>query len=257
MTEKDQKPEPEKRPQQPRGKPRLVFDKEAWKPKTFLGKQVKSGEIKDINEILDRGKKILEPEIVDALIQNLEYDLVEIGQSKGKFGGGKRSIWKQTQKKTREGNKPKFSTMVILGNKNGYVGIGRGKSKETMPAREKAIHQAKLNIIKIKRGCGSWECGCSEPHTIPFKVSGKVGSSQITLMPAPKGTGLIIEEQCKKLLQFAGFKDVYSRTKGNTKTKVNLIAACFKALKQLSKTRIPEEYKKIAGIEEGAIKKNG
>lgn len=258
MTEKNQKPEQRKSSQEPRGKPKFVFDKEAWKPKTSLGKQVKSGEIKNIDEIIDKGKKILEPGIVDALIQDLDYDLVEMGQSKGKFGGGKRSIWKQTQKKTREGNKPKFSTMVILGNKNGYVGIGRGKSKETMPAREKAIHQAKLNVIKIKRGCGSWECGCAEPHTIPFKVLGKVGSSEITLMPAPKGTGLIIEEQCKKLLQFAGFKDVYSRTRGNTKTKVNLVPACFKALKQLSKTRITEEYKKIAGIKEGIIKqKNG
>lgn len=257
MTEKDKKPEPEKRSREPRARSKIEFDKESWKPHTTLGKQVKLGEIKTIDEILDKGVRILEPGIVDVLIPDLEYDLIEIGQSKGKFGGGKRSIWKQTQKKTSEGNKPKFSTMVILGNKNGYVGIGRGKSKETMPAREKAIHQAKLNLIRIKRGCGSWECGCSEPHTIPFKVTGKIGSSEIKLMPAPKGTGLCIEEQCKKLLQFAGIKDVYSKTRGQTKTKINLIKACFEALKQLSSIKVPENYKKIAGIEQGAVKENG
>ena len=200
--------------------------------------------------------KILEPEIIDVLIPNLEYDLIEIGQSKGKFGGGKRSIWRQTQKKTREGNKPKFSTMVILGNKNGYVGYGRGKSKETMPAREKAIRQAKLNIIKIMRGCGSWQCGCSEPHSIPFKVIGRSSSSELKLMPAPKGTGLCLEEQCRKLLSFAGIKDVYSKSRGQTRTKINLINACFEALKQLSKTKIQEEYKKVVGLKEGAIKEN-
>lgn len=258
MTQKDLKPEFEKKVEEPKRtlKPKLIFNKEAWKPKTILGKKVKAGEIKDIDEILDNGLKILEPEIVDSLIQNLEYDLIEIGQSKGKFGGGKRSIWRQTQKKTREGNKPKFSTMVILGNKNGYIGFGRGKSKETMPAREKAIRQAKLNIIKIRRGCGSWECGCAEPHTIPFKVAGKSGSSKIILMPAPKGTGLCIEEQCRKLLQFAGIKDIYSKTRGQTRTKINLINACFAALKQLSQIKIQEEFKKIVGLKEGSIKEN-
>ena len=237
-------------------KPRFAFDKESWKPKTILGKKVKAGEITNIDEILDNGMKILEPEIIDALIPNLEYDLIEIGQSKGKFGGGKRSIWRQTQKKTREGNKPKFSTMVILGNKNGYVGYGRGKSKETMPAREKAIRQAKLNIIKIMRGCGSWQCGCSEPHSIPFKIMGKSSSSEIKLMPAPKGTGLCIEEQCRKLLSFAGIKDVYSKSRGQTRTKINFINACFAALKQLSKTKLQDDYKKILGLKEGAIKEN-
>jgi len=110
-----------------------------WIPKTEFGRKVKSGEIKDIDEILDKGGKILEAEIVDALLPDLEYELITIGQSKGKFGGGKRSIWKQTQKKTKEGNKPKFATVAVVGNRKGYVGIGYGKAKETVPAREKAI----------------------------------------------------------------------------------------------------------------------
>lgn len=210
------------------------FEKESWKPKTELGRKVKKGEIKDIDEILDRGFKILEPEIIEILLPNLETELMEIGQSKGKFGGGKKSIWKQTQKKTKEGNKPKFSTYAVVGNRNGYVGIGKGKAKETVPAREKAIRQAKLNIIKVKRGCGSWECGCGEEHSIPLKIEGKCGSTEMELIPAPKGSGLIIEKECAKILRLAGIKNIFSKTEGKTNTKINLIKACFDALKKLS-----------------------
>ncbi len=163
---------------------------ESWKPKTTLGGKVKAGEIKNIDEILDNGEKILEPEIVAVLLPELESELLLIGQSKGKFGGGQRRVFKQTQKKTREGNRPKFATIVVVGNKNGYVGISYGKSRETVPAREKAIRKAKLNVIKIKRGCGSWQCSCGEPHTIPFAVEGKCGSVRVRLIPAPRGTGL-------------------------------------------------------------------
>ena len=229
------------------------FDKEGWHPKTALAKKVKSGEITDIDEILSKGLKILEPEIVDCLLPNLETDLIEIGQSKGKFGGGKRNIWRQTQKKTKEGNKPKFSTLVVIGNKDGYIGLGYGKAKETMPAREKATRQAKLNIIKIRRGCGSWECGCATPHSIPFKVLGRWGSVRMSILSAPKGTGLCIQKECKKLLTLAGIKDVYSKTFGQTTTRLNLIYACFTALKQLSKKRGKEDYLKKGGVIEGTI----
>ncbi len=212
----------------------LVSD---WIPKTEYGKKIKSGEIKNIDEILEKGGKILESEIVDALLPDLEYDLITIGQSKGKFGGGKRSIWKQTQKKTKEGNKPKFATIAVVGNKKGYVGIGYGKAKETVPAREKAIRQAKLNIMKVKFGCGSWDCACGETHSIPFKVSGKCSSVIVELIPAPKGSGLVIHKELRKILTFAGIQDVYSKTFGKTNTQLNLVKACMLALKQLSKMK--------------------
>ncbi len=230
------------------------FNKESWKPRTELGKKIKAGEIKDIDDILDKGQNILEEEIVDALLPELQLEMLEVGQSKGKFGGGKRSIWRQTQKKTKEGNKPKFSTMIIAGNRNGYIGVGRGKAKETMPAREKATRQAKLNIQKIVRGCGSWECGCGEPHTIPYKVNGKCGSSEMILMPAPKGVGLCVEEQCRRMLELAGIKDIYSKTFGQSRSKINLVIACFNALKKLSRVRVPANYIKIGGVQEGKVK---
>ncbi len=231
------------------------FDMDSWKPKTSLGKQVKAKKITNIDEILNQGSRILESEIVDVLLPGLESDLINIGQSKGKFGGGKRSIWKQTQKKTKEGNKPSFGAAAVVGNKDGYIGIGNSKARETVPAREKATRKAKLNIIKIKRGCGSWACNCAEPHTIPFEVSGRCSSVRITLIPAPKGIGLCVEKECRKILEMAGIKDVYSKTKGQTKNKLNLIKACFEALQKLNTIKVTEDFKKKAGIQEGSIKK--
>jgi small subunit ribosomal protein S5 len=228
-----------------------ILDK--WVPKTELGKKVKSGEIKDIDQVLSSGKRILEAEIIDTLLPTLEYDLITIGQSKGKFGGGKRSIWKQTQKKTKEGNKPKFATVAVIGNKDGYVGIGYGKAKETVPAREKAVRNAKLNIIKVRRGCGSWACGCAEPHSIPIKVSGKCSSVQVSLIPAPKGTHLTVQKELRKILNLAGFKDIYSKTKGQTGTQLNLVKACIEALNKLNSMKVQKDFIKKSGLKEGKL----
>jgi len=202
---------------------------ENWKPKTELGKLVKEKKITKIEEILNH--KILEPEIADTLL-NLNSELLNIGQSKGKFGGGKRRAWRQTQRKTAEGNVPTFSCMCVVGNNEGIVGIGYGKSKETLPARSKALRKAKLDIIKIKRGCGSFDCTCGEPHSVPFIVEGKCGSCRIKLIPAPQGTGLVIGDECKKILKLAGIKDVYSVSFGKIRTTINLAKACLYALKK-------------------------
>ncbi|MAH03464.1 30S ribosomal protein S5 [Candidatus Pacearchaeota archaeon] len=203
----------------------------AWSPKTKLGKEVKDGKIKEIEEVLENNRKILETEIVDSLI-NVQSDLLAIGQSKGKFGGGKRRAWRQTQRKTREGNVPTFSTLAVIGDHNGHIGVGSGKSKETLPARDKAIKKAKLNIFKIKRTCAGFDCACSELHTVPFKVTGKSGSVKVTLIPASQGTGLVVANELKKILKLAGIKDVYSRTQGRKRTTFNLIKACIDALEK-------------------------
>ena len=200
-----------------------------WEPKTKLGKEVRDNKIKSIDEIIDSKKKILEEQIVDKLL-NLKTDLISIGQAKGKFGGGKRRAWRQTQKKTQEGNVATFSTMAVVGDENGHVGIGSGEAKETLPARDKAVRKAKLNIIKIVRGCASFDCACNEQHSVPFKVTGKSGSVVVTLIPAPQGTGLVVAGELKKILKLAGVKDVYSKTSGRARTSFNLVKACFEAL---------------------------
>lgn len=202
-----------------------------WEPKTKLGKDVKDGRIKNIDDILNKNKKILEPEIVEALI-DIQSELISVGQSKGKFGGGKRRAWRQTQKKTKEGNVPTFSTMAVIGDGDGHVGIGVGKATETLPARDKAIRKAKLNIIKIIRACASFDCACSEKHTVPFEVEGKSGSVRVVLIPAPQGTGLVVGNELKKVLKLAGIEDVYSKTFGKKRTSFNLVKACIKALEK-------------------------
>jgi small subunit ribosomal protein S5 len=225
-----------------------------WKPVTELGKKVNSTEITDIEEVFNKGYNVLEPEIVNKLVPNLEEELLLIGQAKGKFGGGQRRIFRQTQKKTREGNKIQFMTTALVGNKNGYVGVASGKSKETVPARDKSKRKARLKLMRIRRGCGSWECNCREPHSIPFAVEGGTGSSRIIIMPAPKGKGLCIEKECAKILEMAGIKDIWSKTKGQTKTKLNLVSALLDALQKLNHIKVkPEDIARL-GIIEGKLK---
>lgn len=204
---------------------------ESWEPKTELGREVKDGKIKNIDQILDANKKIMEPEIVDSLI-SLKTELISIGQSKGKFGGGKRRAWKQTQKKVEEGSILKFSAMAVVGDEQGHIGLGEGSATETLPARDKAIRKAKLNLFKVKRGCAAFDCDCPEDHTVPFEVSGKFGSVSIGLMPAPQGTRLTIADELKKIVGLAGISDIYSRTFGKTETTINLAKACVDALKK-------------------------
>jgi small subunit ribosomal protein S5 len=211
---------------------------DAWIPKTVLGKAVKAGQEKDFDKILASGRKILEPEIVETLLR-LESDLLLVGQAKGKFGGGKRRAWRQTQKKTMEGNVVTFSAMAVVGDKKGHVGIGYGKSKETLPARAKAARRAKLNIIKIEVGYESPEekkFG-AEPHTVPFIIRGKCGSVRIKLIPAPRGTGLVVGNEIKKILRLAGIKDIYGVSSGQTRTTFNVAKACIDALRKIKEMK--------------------
>ncbi len=216
----------------------LSNNSDNWVPKTSIGKAVKNGEIKDIFELINKGIKIKEEEIIDTLIPDLETDLILIGSGKGKFGRGQPRAFRQTQKKTKDGNTMTFKSMGVIGNKDGLIGIGEGSSGETVPAREKAFRNAKKNLMIIKRGCGSWECGCGGNHSIPFEVSGKCGSVRIKLIPAPKGVGLCIHDECAKILRLAGIKDIWSWTTGSTGTKINLIRALIDALKKLSVVKV-------------------
>ncbi|MEM4181685.1 MAG: 30S ribosomal protein S5 [Candidatus Pacearchaeota archaeon] len=204
-----------------------------WAPKTNLGKDVMAGKYKNIDEIFEKGLKIMEPEIID-YFGGFQSEILNIGQAKGKFGGGKRRAWRQTQKKTEEGNKLTFSVMVAVGDEKGHVGIGLGRASETLPAREKALRKAKVSLIKVKRGCASFDCGCAEKHSIPSKVQGKCGSYKIVLMPAPRGTGLVAGDEVKKILRLAGIKDVYTRSFGKSRTTINVAFAVIDALEKLN-----------------------
>ena len=112
--------------------------------------------------------------------------------------------------------------------------LEKGYKVDGIDISKEQIKRAKLNIIKIKLGCGSWEGDPTGTNSIPFAVEGKCGSIRMKLMPAPKGASLVVEKECAKMLGLAGIQDLYSKTKGHTATKINLLKACFDALKKLS-----------------------
>lgn len=138
---------------------------------------------------------------------------------------------------TDSGRKGSFVVAAVVGNGDGSIGVGMGKAVNTRPAIQRAIRDAKLNMANIIRGCGSWECGCGTPHSVPFKVTGKSRSVRVTLIPAPRGTGLVCGETAKIVLKLAGVKDVWSRTSGKPQTTFNFAKATFDALKQTHKIR--------------------
>ncbi len=193
---------------------------EEWVPKTRLGWMVKEGRIASIKEIFDSNMIIKEPEIVDYLLPDLKHEVVDVNI---------------VQKQTDAGRLTRFRVMVVVGNFDGYVGIGLGKAKQLRRAIDKAIREAKLNIVPVRRGCGSWECSCHEPHSVPFTVTGKAGSVRIRLIPAPKGTGLVAGDAAKVVLRYAGVQDVWTWTKGETRTTINFVAATYDALRNTYK----------------------
>ncbi|MDI6807156.1 MAG: 30S ribosomal protein S5 [Candidatus Aenigmarchaeota archaeon] len=206
---------------------------EEWAPKTSLGIQVMEGKITDIEQIFSQGLKISEPQIVDRLLPNLKSEIIFIGGRTGKGGGIQRIPIKITAKVTKSGRRFSMGAFVVVGNEDGIVGVGGGKAPDARSAILKATQKAKLNLIKVKRGCGSWECSCGKEHSIPFKVEGKSGSVKTLLLPAPKGVGLVADDTLKKILRLAGIKDLWVKTFGNTRMRRNLIVAAYNALKNL------------------------
>lgn len=200
----------------------MNFNMEEWEPKTNLGRIVKEGNISNIDEIFEKGLPIMELEIIDALLPDLEEEVMDVNL---------------VQRMHKSGRKVNFRVIVAVGNKDGYVGLGQGKAREVGPAIRKAVDDAKFNIIKIRRGCGDWGCVCGRQHTVPFKVSGKSGSVRVTLIPAPGGVGLAVGDVGKTILKLAGIDDVWSQTMGQTQTTINFANAVFDALKQLSRVK--------------------
>ena len=187
-----------------------------WVPKTLAGKLVKEGKVTSIDQLFQMNLPIREVEIVDALLPGLKHEIVSINL---------------VQRQTDAGEVSQFQATVAVGNEDGYVGLGMGKSRQVRLAIEKAIVRAKLNIVPVRRGCGSWYCLCGEVHSVPFKVRAKSGSVEVVLLPAPKGVGLVASESAKIILRLAGVHDVWTRSKGETRTVHNMAKAVYEALK--------------------------
>ena len=201
------------------------IDKEAWEPVTDLGSKVKSGEITSFEQIIDGGKPILESEIIDVLIPDLEVATLEI---------------RTTQRVTDSGKRTKFRAVVVIGDRKGHVGIGVGKSEELKPALDYAVKNSKKNVIAVSMGCGSWECKCGDPHSIPTLAIGKEGSTIIRLKSAPKGRGLAANRVVKRVLVMAGVKDIWSQALGGSNI-YNMALATVKALDAPNTLKPPKE----------------
>ena len=235
--EVDEMPDPRRRR---RNQDDPIANLRKWEPRTRLGAAVMAGKIITYEAALASGLPIREVEIVDALIPDLEDEVIDVNM---------------VQRMTDSGRRVRFNVMACVGNRDGYVGLGMAKAKEVATAIRKAITAAKLNLISVQRGNGSWESSPGPGSTVPFKVNGRAASTRVTLMPAAKGKGLVIGQTGKSVLQLAGIEDVLSRTKGQTRTTINYAAATFNALKNINTTRVTNAQRENLYIHTG--RRNG
>ncbi len=198
-----------------------------WKPRTQLGRLVVEGKINSLEESFAEGMKIREPQIVDMLLPNIEEEVINVGL---------------VQKQSDAGEKSRFKAIVVVGNRDGYLGLGAGKATQVRNAIEKASVDARLNITIVRRGCGSWECECGLPHSLPFETVGKRGSVRVRIIPGPRGLGLVASEGAKSILKLAGVRDCWTKSYGSTRTVPSFAYAVFDALKKTFEMITPKDW---------------
>ena len=128
---------------------------------------------------------------------------------------------------TEGGKQLSFRICVILGDRKGRVGYGVAKGSDVQIAVEKAVHQAKKNIIKIPL----------VHETIPHRVVKKFKSASVMLKPAPKGSGIIAGGAVRVVLDMAGVPNVSCKNLGKTKNKIMTVKATFEALRSFKGAR--------------------
>jgi len=185
-----------------------------WMPCTKLGRLVKDGKIKSIEQIYLFSLPIKEYQIVDFFMKDkLKDEVMQIAS---------------VQKQTSAGQRTRFVCYVAVGDYDGHVGLGVKAAKEVPLAILGGIHAAKCSLVPIRRGYWGGKIGL--PHTVPIKMTGQCGSVRIRLVPAARGTGIVASPTSKKILQMAGIQDCYTASQGHTKTKGNFAKAAFDAL---------------------------
>jgi len=205
----------------------MLAAEEGWVPRTKLGRMVLEGKIISMDEIFSQGLRIQEAEIVDKLLPNIRHEVLSMDI---------------VQKQTDAGERSRFKVIVAVGNDEGYVGIGEGKARQIRNAIEKGTMYAKINITPVRRGCGSWECACNKPHSLPFRTAGKCGSVRVELVPGPRGLGVVASETSAVILKIAGIKDCWSRSFGSTKTVSSLAYAVYDALRNTYRMVTPQDW---------------
>ena len=202
----------EQRSRPPRREPEQV-----WTPRTKLGALVATDKITSMKEIYENGYRIQEAGIIKKLLPGIKTEVIDVGI---------------VQKQTTNGEYTRFKALVAAGDENGWLGIGQGKSKQMRIAIEKATNQAYLNVSPVKLGCGSWECRCEQPHSVPFKIRGRGGSVTVEVIPGPRGLGLVAGGNIRNLLKLAGLKDAWKKSTGSTNTMTSTSRAVLDCLRQ-------------------------
>ncbi|KYO63914.1 MULTISPECIES: 30S ribosomal protein S5 [Thermovenabulum] len=140
---------------------------------------------------------------------------------------------KRVSKVTKGGKNFRFAALVVVGNKNGKVGVGTGKALEIPDAIRKGIENAKKNMIDVPVING----------TIPHEVIGESGAGKVLIKPAVEGTGVIAGGPVRAVLELAGIRNVVSKSLGSNNAK-NMVDSAMDALKQLKR---PEDVARLRG----------
>ncbi|MES3516522.1 MAG: 30S ribosomal protein S5 [Natronomonas sp.] len=201
-----------------------------WEPQTRLGRKVQDEEITTMRDALNSGLPLKEPEIVDKLLPGMEDEVLDINM---------------VQRMTDSGRRVKFRCVVVVGNRDGFVGYAQGRDDQVGGAIQKAIDVAKLNVVDVPLGSGSWEDRPGGRNSLMRRTTGKAGSVEVELEPAPRGLGLAAAPTVRHVLELAGVEDAWTKSHGNTRTTVNLAKATYNALQNASESRIPERTRQV------------
>ena len=144
---------------------------------------------------------------IDASKLNLEETVVQVSRVSKVVKGGRRFS---------------IRALVVVGDRNGYVGYGLGKASEYTEAIRKGVEDAKKHLIQVPLS----------GTTIPYMVTTRFGASQVVLKPAAPGTGVIAGGAVRAVMESAGVRDILTKTLGST-NKANTVQACLKALREL------------------------
>jgi len=136
-------------------------------------------------------------------------------------------------KVVKGGRNFRFSALVVVGDENGHVGVGMGKSVEIPEAIRKGIEDAKKNLVTVSM-VGS---------TIPHTIDGKFGTAVIHIMPGAEGTGVLAGGPVRAVLELSGLKDVRAKSLGSSNPR-NVVNATIDGLANL---RTVEQVAKLRG----------
>ncbi len=142
---------------------------------------------------------------------------------------------KRVTKVVKGGRNFKFTALVVVGDKNGHVGVGLGKASEIPEAIRKGKEDAAKNIIKVP---------LDDNNSVPHDISGRYSGADVLLKRSHEGTGVIAGGPARNVLEIAGFKNIRAKSLGSN-NKQNVVLATIEGLKQL---RTPEEVAKLRGI---------